>query len=208
MYEHTQPEIAKTKGGKMKLDIMLAGVGGQGILSIATVIGVAAVEAGICLKQAEAHGMSQRGGDVQSHLRLATGPIHSDLIEKGKADMIMALEPMEALRYVQYLSADGMIVTSSAPFVNIPDYPDSGKLERELSSFPNVVKADVVAASAQAGVPRSSNIMLLGMAAPFMKILSPEALRRAVATFFVPKGETVVEANLKAFDMGLEMAGK
>ena len=187
---------------------MLAGVGGQGILSIATVIGVAAVETGICLKQAEAHGMSQRGGDVQSHLRLSTEPIHSDLIEKGKADMIMALEPMEALRYVQYLSADGMIVTSSAPFVNITDYPDAGQVDRELSSFPKVVKADVVAASSEAGVPRSSNMMLLGMAAPFMKILSPEVLRRAVATFFGPKGEAVVEANLKAFDLGLEMVRK
>lgn len=208
MYEHPQQEIAKTKGREMKLDVMLAGVGGQGILSIATLIGVAAVEAGICLKQAEAHGMSQRGGDVQSHLRLSTEPIYSDLIEKGKADMIMALEPMEALRYVQYLSADGMIVTSSAPFVNIPDYPDSGKLERELDSFPNVVKADVAELSVQAGVPRSSNMMLLGMAAPFMKILSPEALRRAVSAFFAPKGEAVVEANLKAFDIGLEMVEK
>ncbi len=187
---------------------MLAGVGGQGILSIATVIGVAAVEAGICLKQAEAHGMSQRGGDVQSHLRLSTEPIHSDLIEKGRADMIIALEPMEALRYVHYLSADGMIVASSAPFVNIPDYPDAGQLERELSAFPNVVKADVVEASAQAGVPRSSNIMLLGMAAPFMKILTPDALSKAVATFFAPKGEVVVEANLKAFDLGLEIVAK
>lgn len=192
----------------MKLDIMLAGVGGQGILSIATVIGVAAVEGGIFLKQAEAHGMSQRGGDVQSHLRLSTEPICSDLIGKGCADMIVALEPMEALRYVQYLSRDGMIITSSAPFVNIPDYPDEGRVKKELSSFPKVVMADVVAASAAEGVPRSSNMMLLGMAAPYMGIIGPDALRRAVGTFFKPKGEAVVEANLKAFDYGLKINGK
>lgn len=192
----------------MKLDIMLAGVGGQGTLSIATVIGVAAVEAGIVLKQAEAHGMSQRGGDVQSHLRLSTEAIHSDLITKGHADMVLALEPMEALRYVPYLSPDGIIVTSSVPFVNIPDYPDVDEINRELSGFPRVIKADIEAAASVAGASRSSNMVLLGMAAPYLKVLSPESVRRAIGTFFAQKGDAVVEANLKAFDMGLEMAGK
>lgn len=192
----------------MKLDIMLAGVGGQGTLSIATVIGVAAVDAGIYLKQAEAHGMSQRGGDVQSHLRLSTEAIHSDLITMGRADMILALEPMEALRYVSYLSPDGIIVTSSVPFVNIPDYPDVKEIERELSGFPRVIKADIEAAAAAAGIDRSPNMVLLGMAAPYLKILSPESVRRAISLFFANKGERVVEANLKAFDLGLEMVGK
>ena len=192
----------------MKLDIMLAGVGGQGTLSIATVIGVAAVDAGIALKQAEAHGMSQRGGDVQSHLRLSTEPIHSDLIEKGKADMIMALEPMEALRYVSYLSPEGIIVTSSVPFINIPDYPDVNEMERELSGFPRVIKADMEAAAAAAGVTGSPNMILLGMAAPYLKILSPESVRRAISLFFARKGDSVVESNLRAFDIGLEMVRK
>lgn len=192
----------------MKLDIMLAGVGGQGTLSIATVIGVAAVDAGIALKQAEAHGMSQRGGDVQSHLRLSTEPIHSDLIEKGKADMIMALEPMEALRYVSYLSPEGIIVTSSVPFINIPDYPDVNEIERELSGFPRVIKADMEAAAAAAGVTGSPNMILLGMAAPYLKILSPESVRRAISLFFARKGDSVVESNLRAFDIGLEMVRK
>ncbi len=192
----------------MKLDIMLAGVGGQGTLSIATVIGVAAVDAGIHLKQAEAHGMSQRGGDVQSHLRLSTEAIHSDLITKGHADMVLALEPMEALRYVPYLSPEGIIVTSSVPFINIPDYPDVKGIERELSGFPRVVKADIEAVAAAVGISRSPNMVLLGMAAPYLKILSPESVRRAISLFFANKGERVVEANLKAFDLGLEMFGK
>ena len=109
----------------MKKDIILAGVGGQGILSIATIIGEAATNANVQLKQAEVHGMSQRGGDVQSNLRLSNEEIYSDLIPKGKADMIIAMEPMEALRYADCLSADGVIITSSAPFVNIPNYPDN-----------------------------------------------------------------------------------
>lgn len=192
----------------MKLDIMLAGVGGQGTLSIATVIGVAAVDAGIALKQAEAHGMSQRGGDVQSHLRLSTEAIHSDLITKGHADMVLALEPMEALRYVSYLSPEGIIVTSSVPFINIPDYPDVNEIERELSGFPRVIKADMGAAAAAAGVTRSPNMILLGMAAPYLKILSPESVRRAISLFFARKGDSVVEANLRAFDIGLEMVRK
>ena len=192
----------------MKLDIMLAGVGGQGTLSIATVIGVAAVDAGIHLKQAEAHGMSQRGGDVQSHLRLSTEEIHSDLITMGHADMVLALEPMEALRYVPYLSPDGIIVTSSVPFINIPDYPDVKEIERELSGFPRVIKADIESAAAAAGIVRSPNMVLLGMAAPYLKILSPESVRRAISLFFARKGDSVVEANLKAFDLGIEMVGK
>lgn len=188
----------------MKQDIILAGVGGQGILSIATIIGEAATKAGINLKQAEVHGMSQRGGDVQSNLRLSTETIHSDLIPTGEVDMIIAMEPMEALRYVPYLSKDGWIVTSSASFVNIPNYPDKDELMKELDSFPNVVKLDIEEVAAGTGAPKSANVVLLGMAAPMLKVLSPEELRSAVARVFAVKGEAVVAANLKAFDAGME----
>ena len=116
----------------MKKDIILAGVGGQGILTIATIIGEAAAKAGVNLKQAEVHGMSQRGGDVQSTLRLSTEPIYSDLIREGAADLIISMEPMEALRYVPYLDEEGWIVTSSHPFKNIPNYPDEHQLMAEL----------------------------------------------------------------------------
>ena len=122
----------------MKKDIILCGVGGQGILSIATIIGQAATQAGINLKQAEVHGMSQRGGDVQSNLRLSTDPIWSDQIPTGQVDVIISMEPMEALRYVPYLSPSGIIVTSSKTFVNIPNYPDEQALRDELAELPNV----------------------------------------------------------------------
>ena len=157
----------------MKKDIILCGVGGQGILSIATIIGEAATKAGLYLKQAEVHGMSQRGGDVQSNLRLSTEPIWSDLIAEAGADLIISMEPMESMRYLAYLNKEGRIVTSSKPFVNIPNYPDG------------------------------ANMVLLGMAAPFIGILSVENLREAIATVFARKGEQVVEANLKAFDAGV-----
>ncbi|MBQ0024537.1 MAG: indolepyruvate oxidoreductase subunit beta [Bacteroidales bacterium] len=187
----------------MKQDIIICGVGGQGTLSIATVIGEAAVAAGLNIKQAEVHGMSQRGGDVQSHLRLSDEPIYADLIKAGEVDMILAMEPMEALRYVQYLSKDGWIVTSSKPFINIPDYPDQQKLMAELASFPHVVSQDIEALASEMGYPRSSNMVLLGMAASLLKVLSPEQLRSAIDTVFKSKGEGLAETNTAAFDAGL-----
>ena len=187
-----------------KKDIILAGVGGQGILTIATIIGNAAAVAGINLKQAEVHGMSQRGGDVQSNLRLSVEPIYSDLIEHGAADLIISMEPMEALRYVASLNKEGWVVSSSTPFKNIPNYPDEEALQAELASLPRVVTLDIEQVAKDSGVPKSANILLLGMAARFIEILSPEQLRQAVARVFAAKGEKVVEDNLRAFDMGLE----
>ena len=188
----------------MKQDIILCGVGGQGILSIATVIGEAATAAGIQLKQAEVHGMSQRGGDVQSNLRLSTGIIYSDLIRKGGADTIISIEPMEALRYIPYLSRKGWIITSSKPFINIPNYPDQEALFAELDSMPQVLKTDIEAIAKDNGIPKSANMVLLGMAAKHIDILSAEQLRDAIARVFAAKGEAIVEANQKAFDLGFE----
>ena len=186
-----------------KIDIKLSGVGGQGILSIATIIGEAATAAGIQLKQAEVHGMSQRGGDVQSDLRLSDGPIHSDQIPLGGADLILSMEPMEALRYLPWLSPDGVVVTSSRPLVNIPDYPDEAALLTELDALPRVVRLDIEEIARELQSPRSANMVLLGMAAPYLPLLSEEQLRAAVARVFARKGQEVVEANLRAFEAGL-----
>ena len=191
----------------MKKDIILCGVGGQGILSIATIIGEAATEAGINLKQAEVHGMSQRGGDVQSNLRLSTDPIWSDQIPTGETDVIISMEPMEALRYIPYLGPKGVIVTSSKTFVNIPNYPDETALKAELAELPNV-QLEIDAIAAELKSPKSANMVLLGMAAPYIEILSVEQLRKAVSVIFARKGEAVVEANLKAFDRGVEAANQ
>jgi indolepyruvate ferredoxin oxidoreductase beta subunit len=160
----------KKNDGSMKTDIILAGVGGQGILSIAAVIGEAALEDGLYMKQAEVHGMSQRGGDVQSHLRLSDQPVASDLIPLGGADIIISLEPMEALRYLPYLKKDGWVVTNSNPFENIPNYPEMEKIRAEYDRLPNKVILDVEKIAKDLGSPRSGNVVLLGAASPYIGI--------------------------------------
>ena len=192
----------------MKQDIILAGVGGQGILSIATVIGSAALEQGLHLKQAEVHGMSQRGGDVQSHLRLGTDPIHSDLIPQGGADLIVSLEPMEALRYLPYLSKDGWIVTNSVPFENIPNYPDPERVLEALRKLPRVIILDADATAREVNSARSANMVLLGATSAVMGLLDPDKLRDGIRRIFARKGDAVVEANIKAFDAGLLLSQK
>ena len=187
----------------MKKDIILAGVGGQGILTIATIIGEAAATLGINLKQAEVHGMSQRGGDVQSTLRLSTEPIYSDLIREGSADLIISMEPMEALRYVPYLVEQGWVVTSSHPYKNIPNYPDVQQIVEELESLPHTVMLPIEDLARQNNMPKSANVVLLGMASRYIEILSPEELRESIKRVFASKGEAVVEMNLRAFDLGL-----
>ncbi len=188
----------------MKKDIILCGVGGQGILSIATIIGEAATKAGVNLKQAEVHGMSQRGGDVQSNLRLSTEAIWSDLIPQAGADVVISMEPMESLRYLAYLSPKGTIVTSSKPFVNIPNYPDEAALNAELDALPSVKKLDIETVAKDCGNMRGANMVLLGMAAPYLEIVSVDQLRSAIATVFARKGEDIVNVNLKAFDAGVQ----
>lgn len=187
----------------MKTDIILAGVGGQGILSIATILGAAALEENLYLKQAEVHGMSQRGGDVQSNLRISSEPIHSDLIPMGKADLIVSLEPMEALRYVEFLSPDGWIVTNTNPFVNIPNYPEQAVIDSELNTIKNVVAFDMDKMAKELLSPRSSNMILLGAASPFIDI-EVTKIEDAIRKVFGRKGEKIVEANIMAFRKGKE----
>lgn len=191
----------------MKKDIILSGVGGQGILTIATIIGEAATKSGLMLKQAEVHGMSQRGGDVQSNLRLSDKEIASDLIALGCADMIISLEPMEALRYLPYLNKNGWIITSSSPIKNIPNYPEEETLLAELKSFANVILLDVEKIAKENNMPKCSNVILLGAAAHVLNIITPEQLREGIGRVFAAKGGTIVEMNNKAFDIGFEVAG-
>lgn len=191
----------------MKKDIILAGVGGQGILSIATVIGEAALRENLNIKQAEVHGMSQRGGDVQSNLRISSEPIASDLIAKGCADLIISLEPMEALRYLPYLAKDGWIVTNTEPFVNIPNYPAIEEVNAELDKIANVIMVDVDAIAKEAGNPRGANIVLLGACSHLLGI-EPEKFEQGIERIFARKGAEVVESNLKAFKAGQKAAGR
>ena len=191
----------------MKRDIILSGVGGQGILSIAAVIGRAALEDGLHIKQAEVHGMSQRGGDVQSNLRISSSEIHADLIPQGQADLIVSLEPMEALRYLPWLASDGWVITNTVPLVNIPDYPDAEALRRELEALPHAVTLDIDALARAAASPRSANMVLLGAAAPFLDIDAAK-LEAGIRDIFARKGDAIVEMNLAAFRAGYDVTQK
>ncbi len=190
----------------MKKDIILAGVGGQGILSIASCIGIAAVEENLYLKQAEVHGMSQRGGDVQSHLRLSSNEIASDLIPEGKADMIISVEPMEALRYLPMLSKNGVIITASEPFINIDNYPDVEKVYDELKKH-NAIIVDADTIAKECGNIRAANMVIFGAAVPSLEI-DMQTIENSIRKQFGSKGEEVVELNLKAVKAGFEQATK
>ncbi|MCL1826899.1 MAG: indolepyruvate oxidoreductase subunit beta [Candidatus Cloacimonetes bacterium] len=185
----------------MKCDIILAGVGGQGILSISTIIGEAAVKKSLFLKQAEVHGMSQRGGEVQSHLRISDSYIFSDLIPKGKADMILSVEPLESLRYLPFLSPSGWLITSSNPFVNIPNYPDQTEIINEIKKIPNHIILDTDSIAKELGSPLVGNIVILGAASKFIPIDFVD-LDIAIRTIFSSKGDQIVQLNLNALKAG------
>ncbi len=189
----------------MNTDIILSGVGGQGILSIATIVGAAVIKENLYIKQAEVHGMSQRGGDVQSNLRISSQPIASDLIPLGKADLIISLEPMEAMRYLPYLKKDGWIITNTAPFVNIPNYPELDALLDSIKAISHHVSLDVDAIAKEVASPRVANIVLLGAASPFLGIEIGK-IEDGIQSVFGKKGEAIVDMNLKAFRAGLAVA--
>jgi indolepyruvate ferredoxin oxidoreductase, beta subunit len=189
----------------MKKDIILAGVGGQGILSIAATIGFAAVDLGLHIKQAEVHGMSQRGGDVQSHFRLSDKEIMSDLIAFGKADMIISVEPMESLRYLPMLAPDGWLITSTDPYINISNYPDIDQVVAEVKKFKNHIALPADSIAKDINSPKSANIVVLGAASPFVGI-ETGMLEKAIQKLFRSKGEEVVEGNIRALHAGLEFS--
>jgi len=185
----------------MKRDIILAGVGGQGIISIAAIIGTAALEEGLFLKQSEVHGMSQRGGDVQSNLRISDKEIASDLIPYGKADLIISVEPLEALRYLPFLSPDGWVITSTKPFYNIPEYPEMDKVMDEIRKLPHSVALDADEVAKEIGTIKAANIVILGAASPFLG-MQYEKLEYAIRFIFRNKGEDVINKNLLALKTG------
>jgi indolepyruvate ferredoxin oxidoreductase beta subunit len=187
----------------MKYDIILAGVGGQGVLSVSAIIAASALEEGLFVKQSEVHGMSQRGGAVLANLRLADGTIASDLIPLGSAAMILSMEPLESLRYLRYLRKDGTLITSSNPLVNIPDYPELEGLLGTIRALPNAVLVDSEKLAREAGSVRATNMVMVGAASHRLPV-PVEAIELLIKTTFGRKGEKVVESNLAAFRAGRE----
>jgi len=191
----------------MKTDIILAGVGGQGILSIAAVIGTAAIDSGLYVKQAEVHGMSQRGGAVQSHLRISDQEIYSDLIPEGSCDLILSVEPMEALRYLPFLHENGWIIANAHPFVNIDNYPEIETVYNEIGAHANSLVIDADKIASDLGTKKASNIVMLGAASRILKI-EYASIETAIRNIFGRKGEEIVQLNLDALKAGLDAALK
>lgn len=189
----------------MKTDIILAGVGGQGILSIAAILGDAALKENLFLKQAETHGMSQRGGAVVSHVRISDTEVAADLIPSGTAEIILSVEPMEALRYLPFLKEGGYIVTNITPFKNIPNYPNVEEIMAELEKQPHCIAIDADAIAKDIGNRRASNMVMLGASTPFIQI-EPEKIEEGIERIFTKKGEEIVQLNLKAFRAGRKFA--
>lgn len=192
----------------MKIDIILCGVGGMGALSSAAIISKAALEMGMYMKQAETHGMSQRGGDVQSHLRLSDEPIASDLIPEGECDIILSVEPMEALRYLPFLNREtGWVITNQNPFINIPNYPEQESVLAEVRKVKNHILFDADKIAKEVNNPKGTNMVVLGAASKYLKI-DLEKLENAVRSNFARKGDAVIEANIAALRAGREVADK
>ncbi len=189
----------------MKTDIILAGVGGQGILSIATTLGIAALTDSLNIKQAETHGMSQRGGAVVSHMRISDQTIASDLIPLGKADLILSVEPMESLRYLPFLSETGYLVTNTTPFINISNYPEEEKVMKEIRKLPRFVAIDADRIAKEIGNARASNMVMLGAASPFIDI-EFDKIKEGVRSIFDRKGDDVIDLNIRALEAGRDFA--
>ena len=190
----------------MHKNVILAGVGGQGILTLAAIIDYAAMLSGLQIKQAEVHGMSQRGGAVQSHLRISDNEIYSDLIPKGKADLIISLELMEALRYIPYLADDGIIITATETVKNIPDYPEEEQIIQQIknSGFKHIF-IDARKTALEAGSAKVENVVMVGLASKFLGI-EKEQLVNSLKELFASKGDEIVAVNLKAFNLGEKLA--
>ena len=190
----------------MKYDIIVAGVGGQGVLSISAVITASGLRGGLFVKQSEEHGMSQRGGAVVSHVRLASQPIHSDLVGKGEADLVLSMEPVEALRYLPYLSPSGTVVSAVEPVINIPDYPDVEEILAAIRSLPGSRLIDAGTLARKAGSARAANMVIVGAAAGLLPI-PPSMVEAHIREAFADKSAKIADINVRAFRAGLGDAG-
>jgi indolepyruvate ferredoxin oxidoreductase beta subunit len=185
----------------MTFDIILAGVGGQGVLSVSSIIASSAMKEGLAVKQSEVHGMSQRGGEVLANLRIADHPIASDLIPRGSAALLLSMEPLESLRYLDYLAPGGTLLTATDPVVNIADYPPIDDVLAQVRRLPHAVLVDAEALARQAGSARATNMVIVGAASSLLPVTF-ETIEYFVRTLFAAKGEKVVETNLKALHAG------
>ena len=178
----------------MKCDVIIVGVGGQGILLTSNVISDAALASGFDVKKSETHGMAQRGGSVVTHVRIGD-KVNSILIPKGEADILIASEPVEALRYMDYLGPKGIAIVNSTP-IKVPSYPDMSQVYAELNKQGALV-FDALAVAKKAGHPLTQNTVLIGAASKYLPMKEDmiiEAIKENVSK--------KLEENLRAFELG------
>lgn len=207
MHRRDKKKDQEGENEAMKFDIILSGVGGQGVLSVAAIIAAGAMKDGFRVRQSEVHGMAQRGGAVISHMRISERGISSDLVARGTASLILSMEPLEALRYVDYLSGEGHIITASEPVLNIPDYPDLDEVREKIRKYPRQSIVNSLALAKEAGSSLAVNMVMVGAASSLIPV-KKESLKAAVVELFSAKGKNVVDINLKAFDLGSRSIGK
>lgn len=187
-------------------NIILTGVGGQGILMASEIISEAAAQAGYDVKKSEIHGMSQRGGSVNSHVRFGE-KVYSPLVMKGDCDLLLAFEKLEALRMANFVKEEGAIIVNdqqinpSTVISGAATYPEN--IEETLNThFRSVTFIDALKIAEAAGNPRTANTALLGAASKLLNI--PAAIWEKAIARKVP--ERAIEVNLRAFCMGLQIA--
>ena len=185
----------------MKCDVILAGVGGQGVLSVAAIIAKSAVDEGFNVRQSEVHGMAQRGGAVLAHLRISSEKIASDLVPKGAADIILSMEPLESLRYASWLAPSGILISSADPLINISNYPQMQEILDLIKCFPSWRLIEAASIAKEAGLARAVNTVMVGAASPYLPV-KMETLEKTVKSVFEKKGEAVLTANEKALKAG------
>ena len=185
----------------MKYNIIICGVGGQGVISVAAIIAQAAVAEGLQVCQSEVHGMAQRGGAVFSHLRISDGAVHSTLIPRGCADMLLSMEPLESLRYTHMLASDGILITAEEALANIPAYPDMQTVYAAIEDFSNTRRVPASKLAQEAGSPRAVNMVLVGTASKSIP-LKTDSLEKAIRERFASRGEKTIALNLAAFNSG------
>lgn len=184
--------------------LVVAGVGGQGALTIAQIILGAAWMDGYHVLQSEVHGMSQRGGEVSAHIIFSKDPVMSPTIEEGDADLLLGLEPLETLRHLTYLKKEANIITSITTIENMENYPTSKKILNLLKSIDGVIMIDSDLIAEEIHFSHGGNITLLGYASNYLPV-NGEVWDKAIKERFKNKGNKIVDKNLLAFKTGKKL---
>jgi indolepyruvate ferredoxin oxidoreductase beta subunit len=191
---------------KEKVNIVLAGVGGQGVITAANILGKAAVRAKVNVFVSEVHGMAQRGGAVNCTVRL--GKVSGPLVPTGTADAIVSLEPSEVLRNIHLSNKETKIITDVSPVIPFTvsigeaEYPDIKKIFKEISTYSKLYKIDATKIAKNAGAIITKNIVMLGaLAALDILPFKSDILLETILENVPPKYKDI---NKKAFEDGME----